>query len=121
MRRSVRLSVAFLVVAVAGACATSGGSGTSRNSNRITAEELETVATFSAYEAVRRLRPQWLRVRTQASPPVVFLDGVQMGGPEVLNNFRASQFREMLHRSGPDATTLYGTGVAGGTIELVSR
>lgn len=119
--RRLMLPFAVLLLLVAGACASAGGSGTSRNSNRITAEELETVATFSAYEAVRRLRPAWLRVRTQAAPPVVFLDGVQMGGPETLENFRASQFREILHRSGPDATTLYGTGVAGGTIELVSR
>lgn len=121
MRRSARLSIAFFLIAVTGACATTGGSGTSRDSNRISTEELQDVATFSAYDAVRRLRPQWLRVRTQAAQPVVFLDGVQMGGPEVLNNFRASQFREILHRSGPDATTLYGTGVSGGTIELVSR
>lgn len=121
MRRPFRLALALIALVAAGACSTTGGSGTGRDSNRISGEELQTLASFSAYEAVRRLRPQWLRVRTQAAPPVVFLDGVQMGGPEVLNNFRASQFREILHRSGPDATTLYGTGVAGGTIELVSR
>ena len=53
--------------------------------------------------------------------PVVFIDGVRRGGVEVLQNFQATQVVEIRRRSGTDATTLYGTGVGGGTIEVRTR
>ena len=121
MRRHLPAGLALLLLLLAAACSTTGEGSTRRNANLITAEELQPLASFSALEAVRRLRPAWLRVRNAASPPVVFVDGVRMGGPELLADFRAADFVEMRHRSGPDATTLYGTGVGGGTIELRTR
>lgn len=121
MRRRTFLAI-FVALLGSSACATGGApsQGSSRNADLITAEELRSVASFTAYDAVRRLRPAWFRYRG-GSPPVVFVDGVRMGGPDVLHDYRATQFVEMRHRSGPDATTLYGTGVGGGTIELRTR
>jgi hypothetical protein len=111
-----------LVLLTSGACITSGGATRSGGDpDRVTAGELAPLQTFTAYQAVRRLRPAWLTVRGNAPAPVILVDGVRMGGPDVLNDFRASDLVEMRHRSGPDATTLYGTGHGGGTIELRTR
>lgn len=121
--RRLRLTLAVLFVAlVAGsACSTAGTGSSSRNTSLVMADELMTLSTLSVMDALRRLRPAWLRARSQSSPPVVYLDGVRMGDLDVLHTLRADQFEQILHRSGPDATTLYGTGVAGGVIELTSH
>lgn len=118
MRRFLPLSMLALAVLLT-ACA-SGTSGTAARSSSdvITLEELETVATFSAYEAISRLRPQWLRMRTPGQEPVVFLNGSQFGGMETLRSIQASTLSEIRYRNGRDATTRYGTGFGGGAIEL---
>jgi hypothetical protein len=114
--------VAVIVMLVlAGACSAATGGGSRRNADVITAEEVAEFVGFSAREVIQRLRPTWLRGRGSADPPVVFVDGIRMGGLEVLNTLQTTQFREIRHRSGPDATTLYGTGVGGGTIEVRTR
>ncbi len=115
-------SIALLIVLVSTGCSTTGGrTSRSGNSDLLTATELEPMISLTAYQAIRRLRPNWLNARGNAPPPVVFVDGVRMGGLEVLSSLSATDFVEMRHRSAPDATTLYGTGVGGGTIELRSR
>lgn len=125
MRSSARFTfplVLALALGLAG-CASTGTGGSSRGSaNLITMEEIEPVANLSAYEAVQRLRPRWLQLRGGTDvPPVVFLDGSNMGGPDVLRSIQASTVRQMLFRSGSDATTRYGTGFGGGTIEVTTR
>ena len=80
------------------------------------------MANLSAYDAVQRLRPRWLQLRGGTDiPPVVFLDGSNMGGPETLRTIQASSVREMRYRDGRDATTRYGTGYGGGVIEVTTR
>lgn len=104
------------------ACASGGTGATPRSSSDvINAEELETVATFSAYDAVSRLRPQWLRARTPGVEAVVFLNGAQIGGLEALRSIQVSTLSEIRYRNGRDATTRYGTGFGGGSIELRSK
>ena len=125
MRPSARFAIP-LVLALAtalGACATTGAGGTARGSaNLITLEELEPIANLSAYEAVQRLRPRWLQLRGGTDiPPVIFLDGSNMGGPEMLRSIQSSSVREMRYRDGRDATTRYGTGYGGGVIEVTTR
>ena len=119
-RHTSRVAVLLLLV-LAGACASSTGGGPRRDSNLITAEDFATFVGADAYEVVQRLRPAWLRARSAADPPVVFVDGIRMGGVDFLRTLQTTQFREIRHRSGPEATTLYGTGVGGGTIEVRTR
>lgn len=122
MRRILRLSLVALPVFLVSACA-SGGTGTASRSSSsvITLEELETVATFSAYDAITRLRPRWLRSRTSRDEPKVFLNGAALGGLEALRTVQASSLFEIRYLNGRDATTRYGTGFGGGAIELRSR
>lgn len=122
MHRHLSRVAAVLLLVLAGGCASSNGEGgPRRNADLITAEEFAGFAGTTAYEVVQRLRPNWLRGRSAADPPVVFVDGIRMGGVQVLSTLQTTQFREIRHRGGPEATTLYGTGVGGGTIEVRTR
>jgi hypothetical protein len=44
-----------------------------------------------------------------------------MGDLSFLRSIRTNQVEEIRHMSGSDATTRYGTGYGGGTIEVRSR
>lgn len=121
MHRTSSRIAALLFLGLAGACATTTDGGPRRDSEVITADQIAEFVGTDAYEVVQRLRPAWLRGRSAADPPVVFVDGIRMGGVEVLRTLQTTSFREIRHRSGAEATTLYGTGVGGGTIEVRTR
>jgi hypothetical protein len=77
----------------------------------------------NAYLIVRRVRPTWLRPRSQESisgaPPTfaqVFLDALQIGDANQLYTIAAAQIERIEYMSALDATTRYGTGYAGGVI-----
>jgi hypothetical protein len=63
------LSVLPLALALSfAACATAGSSsGAQRSPDLITADEIATSGANNAFEAVTRLRPQWLRARGTSS------------------------------------------------------
>lgn len=122
MRRLAVLPALFLTL-LASACATGGSSSPTARSNSdiIGLEELRSVETVSAYDAISRLRPRWLRSRVPGQDPVVMMNGSQLGGLDVLRNVQVSMLTEIRYRNGRDATTLYGTGFGGGTIEMKSQ
>jgi hypothetical protein len=121
-----RLLVPFLALALgltgcASAGAGGGDSGPRRTANRIILEELEPVQQLDAYDAIRRLRPQWLNSRGGSSPQVL-VDGTrQPGGLESLRSIRSSEIQEMRYMSSSDATTRFGTGFDGGAILVTTR
>lgn len=92
-------------------------------SNELTAAELAVRDYESAFDAVRALRPNWLRqrgraslTRQAASQVVVYLDGTRVGGPDYLRQLRASDVAVMEYLNAADATNRYGTGHVGGAI-----
>ncbi len=123
MRRASYTTV-FLAVALA-ACASSGAGGSSGvgDRNRISAEELADLTGFSAYDAVQRLRPQWLRARggDASDLPATFVDGRHFGDVNQLSTFNTADILSIRFLSASDATTLYGTGYPGGVIEIQTR
>jgi hypothetical protein len=121
-RRIVLLALSLLALGPA-ACSTAsgGGGGGGGGADLITRAELEDFPTLSAYEVVQRLRPRWLTRRSGSGDPVVLMDGAPMGDLSFLRTVRTSQVEEIRHMSGNDATTRYGTGYGGGTIEIRSR
>lgn len=121
MSRLAGLTVLSVLVLLTGACAASGSGSVRSSSSLITAEELVPMANFTVYEAVRRLRPRWLQSRAPGQEAVVYMDGTRIGGIEELRILEANQVAEIRYRSGPDATTRYGTDHGGGTIEIRSR
>lgn len=127
---STRLFSSVLLALLAATCTTgSGGSGEPRrNRNVLTSEELAPLENFTAWDAVQRLRPMWMRpggIRNSANPtghyPTVFVDGSPYGEMESLQTFRVISIEEMRYVSGSDATIRYGGDYQGGVILITTR
>ena len=109
------------------ACAAASQGPARGSSNVITREELEATPTTSAYDAVQRLRPQWI-TRPRAStlqpggnPIIVFVDRSQFGVLESLRSLNTDQIERMEFVAARDATTRYGTGYPSGIVEVTTR
>ncbi|MBM4182913.1 MAG: hypothetical protein FJ207_01660 [Gemmatimonadetes bacterium] len=115
----------LLPVALIGwACASGGGGGGGGGGtgNLITREQFNP-EDDNAYLIVRRLRPGWLRPRSQATfrnaePafPQVHLDRAHIGDANALESISATQIGSIEYLDALDATTRFGTGYAGGLI-----
>jgi hypothetical protein len=114
----------------------------------ITAEEIAEAGVNTAYEAVQKLRSDWLRagqrqmtVYSRAgggsdSPRpqdetgslsdassrgvklAVFVDGTELGGAEELQRIQSNRIEEMRYLSGSDAQQQYGSRYAAGVIQV---
>ncbi len=123
MRYESSVSIIALALAMA-ACSSAGtGSATSRNSHVVTTEELAGIDYLSGLEAVRRLRPNWLRVRgqitffRQRSEGIrLYVDGRHRHDRSELGSIRTSDIRQMQFLTGREATMRYGTDHGDGAI-----
>jgi len=126
-----RLFLALLALTFGLTGCAGGGSGTGsgaeavgvrRSSNRITAEELAAVSELDLQDAVKRLRPAWLRAGSRGALAAVILDGSpQSGGVDVLSSMRAADVESLEFMSASDATTRYGTGYSAGAIVITTH
>lgn len=114
-----------------GGCASSGTSpgaaAGSRDRNLITNAELQGMDALNVYEAVRRLRPTWLRYRGQSvlSGPDreslrVYVNGSYFGDAESLSNLRARNVQELRFLDARQATLRYGTDHTVGAIVVTT-
>ena len=110
----------------------------------ITREEIAAFPDGDAMEIIRRLRPGWLRPRTQATItsavataaaldaearavpdpavyPEVFEGHLHYGPAESLRAFDSNEIERLERVSALDATTLYGTGYVAGIIRVITR
>jgi hypothetical protein len=122
----------YLVVALAiVACAPAGTSGASdptrRSSIVLGAEEIRAanVDAGNAYEAISRLRPNWLARTSRSYDPstiegaVVFVDGQQYGELDSLRSLAASQIAGIRYYSPAEAGGRFGLqGGLSGVIEV---
>ena len=113
---------------VAAACATGGTASPGASRNVLTEAELAASGFDTAYEAVERSRPEWLRSRGATSLMhgtaeyvVVYVDHARFGEMSTLRNVRVTDIREIHYLTGPEATTRYGTGHAGGVIRVILK
>lgn len=130
MRNATIVVIACLVLT---ACASGGGRSTTqspRDPDRISPEEIQSQPAGSAYDAVQRLRPNWLRGRaatlaggntTTVHLPAVFVDNVYFGSLQTLRQFNLDSVDEILFSSASEATTRYGTGYLGGVIHVRTK
>lgn len=104
-----------LILALAGAvagsgCATTGQtSGPARSQDMITLEELSTVRVSTLYDAIQRLRPRWLTVRSQQSfgaptQVVVYQNQSQLGSFEALRSLGLDAVEWIQYLDGPTAS-----------------
>jgi len=115
--------IAALIAAVSG-CAHSARLDEPRTRNNVlTREEIAAAPVGNAYEALDRLRPNFLRPhatggRPATAYPVVFIDGVRRGALDVLRSVAANSIVEIRYLTAADATTRYGLDVQGGVIDV---
>jgi hypothetical protein len=132
---ALRTLAAAVVAAGAAACASRQPADSSVNASAAPATrrdvlertEIDRGQWPNAYEAIRGLRPQWLRVRgrdTITGDPgtvQVLLDDVRLGGPESLRTLPISGIAYIQFLDGITASQRWGTGYGNGAIFISTR
>jgi hypothetical protein len=124
---STKRAMLFVSALLLGLTACASGGGTARpagaNANRIVRAELDAFGgQADAYQAVQRLRPRWLQVRSGVgnTVAVLYVDGGRRGPVTELRSLRPTEIQRMEYMSASDATTRFGTGHSGGAILVTS-
>jgi hypothetical protein len=100
-----------------------------RDPDVITREELaqQSMVSLSAYDAIQRLRPNWLNPRGATSIvaagsrlPAVLINNTRQNA-ESLRTLAVSDVESLRFVEARDATTRFGTGYVNGLIEVVPR
>lgn len=127
------LGVLFVaVLAVAGGCASTSGASTGGGDRELlTRADLEPLEHLNAYDAIRRLKPAWLRMGRgagsidagmQARRGVqVYVDGAPHGFADQLKQIAVRDVREIRHLAPRDATIRFGTDHTEGAILVTTR
>lgn len=111
------------------ACTKTGmNAQTEYNSSVITEAEIVSSGAQTAYDAVKKLRSNFLASRgkttlnnTSTEEPSVYLDDQLFGLVNALKQIPATQVAEIRLYRAWEATTKYGTGNMGGVIAIFSR
>lgn len=131
--RARKLTRSLLVAALLATACTNAASGAHsrpapRDRNLITADEIQQIGVTNAYDAVKRLRPQFLVARgpssiadTRPTTPVVYLDGVRFGDVSALAGIDAARIASIRFLSGPEAQQRFGTDNVAGVILISTK
>jgi len=123
MRVSRRWAAPALMLLVLG-CASPGETTSTSSSRTLTQADLLGTREATLYDAIQRLRPQWLRARganlTGASIlPQVYLDGSERGDIFELRQIPVLDVTGVSFMSASDAATRFGTRAGTGGVILV--
>lgn len=133
MSKLVRGILCILAVLVAGACASSGArsGGSPAGRDVLTAEQIAKARATNAYEAVQRLRSNWMRMRgttqmpgtlqVQENPVRVYLDDQLLGNLEQLHRIEIGMVEYIRHFSPAEATARWGFNHGAGAIYVSTR
>ncbi len=130
MRQIRRLALVAAAVSLAAGCASAGGGGQARptgsSRNVIVAAELEEGGFDNLRDAVRRLRPAWLRPRGSTGTTIpgelpVYMDNVRAGDMERLTSIPVELVKEVHFLDPREATFRWGTGHTRGAIEVITK
>ena len=109
------------------ACATGRVAPLEHDRYYVTSAELAHTNAASMYEAIRHLRPQFLRTRglssvrnSNAMGPAVIVDQTVLGGIQELTDIPLKDVQAVRYLAAWDATTRYGSGYANGVIEVTT-
>lgn len=126
---SVRSFLALASVVLLACSAPRVGPGVVSESSLITEEEIDASRAANAFEAIQKLRPNFLSYRGETSLnknrstpyPTVYLDDQEYGPINTLRSIPASQISSIRLLRAWEATTKYGTGNMGGVIAITTR
>ena len=121
----IRRTLAVLGIAVIASSCSAASRGTARERDVIARPEIVATNASTAYDAVEKLRPDFLRgrsvnTRTRASTqtPLVYMDGTRLGELGQLRSIPTTIVQSIQLISATDATTRWGTGHPAGVIEV---
>lgn len=125
MRPQLRILAMTLLAGVI-ACASRGvqSGAPRRTTNAITGDEIANTGVSTVYDAIQRLRPQWLtssRMRGAGTSDalLVYLDMNRYGTMDQLRQLPVGGITEIRYLSAAEATNRYGTGHSGGVILIL--
>jgi outer membrane cobalamin receptor len=120
-----RLAGRPLLLLIIVACGTTSVAQRGPSSDVLTRAEIESSRAANAYELLQQLRPQFLRSRGAFSVndprggfPVVYINDMPHGDLNALRSILIEEIDEIRYISAADATTRWGTGHAGGVIQV---
>jgi len=125
----MKVGYLFALAAVI-ACASGGTSASAPRVDRnvIAQTELSSVPTSSLYEAIEKLRPNFLRSRGQASIQtsggeyaVVYMDGRPYGDLGSLRQILSTEVSSVHYYDAPSAQQRFGMISGSGVIEVISK
>lgn len=126
--RSLVRSVTLLALVAACSHPRADGGGPSQSGDIITEAEIANSQSVTAYDAVQKLRANFLTNRGKTtilgdtSPlPVVFLDGIEYGPMSSLRNIPADHVASIRMYRAWEAGTKFGTGKTAGVIEVLTK
>ena len=129
VRKVLAAGMATCVVALAAGCA-SRAAAPHGEPDLLTAEQLAGYRHQNAYDAIRQLRPQWLRSARGQSSIVestssqrglrVYVDGILFGRAPDLRSLEVRAIREVRFLDAPKATLQYGTNHAEGALVITT-
>lgn len=114
--------------AVSCASAPSQGQTGRRSANQLTREDLASVNTDNVYDAIVKLRPEWLTSRgptsaTDATPTAVdvYMNGTMLGKADYLRDIHLLDVSEVRYWDAGQASARFGMGHPRGVIEITRR
>jgi hypothetical protein len=125
----VRVLAAAAAVLLQVGCSSATQTSPSRGQgNVVTREQLAATNSENLYEALEKLRPEWLNSRgptsvTDATPtmPNVFMNGQLLGRAEFMREIRVLDITEARFWPAGQAAARFGMGHPRGVIELTRR
>jgi len=121
----IRYLYLIALMGAIGCASTPGSSGSRRDSNLITEQDIAGIPATNAYEAIDRLRPLFLRSRgkTSINTPntefaTVYVDGVRYGDLNSLRNILAPHVLDIRYYNGAVAGARFGLQNTAGVIEV---
>jgi hypothetical protein len=128
MTAATRTMETMMIGFALAACVSGGAMTPDTDRSVITAPELVNSGAAHAHEAIQRLRPEYLRTRGPSSVlnptamgPAVFVDGMLLGGVDILADIPIGELARIKYFSAWDATTRFGSGYANGVIALTTK
>ncbi|MGQ0643720.1 MAG: TonB-dependent receptor plug domain-containing protein [Gemmatimonadaceae bacterium] len=127
-KRGAWMSARVVLLGLLAACVSrTTGAPALSTSDSITREEITRSQAINAYDAVRLLRPNMLRVREAVTiqgndvrEPLVYVDEQRLGGLSYLQNIPVTDIFEIRYHTAAQAQLKWGSGHAQGVIQVVT-
>ena len=128
--RASRLAAIVVVWALVGCAGAARQGGEDRRAGRLTLDQEQLAATnsLSLYDAIQKLRPDWLTSRgpTSVSNPApsvvsVFMGGTMLGKADYLKEMRVLDVSEVRFWDAGQASARFGMGHPRGVIEITRK